>query len=534
MTPSFKTPTPDTRLAHLTEMRPKHLQTWLEHLHLSDPQTASAAILSSLSALNRQPLSSDIRLKLLTLFWHTIQTQVTMLQRQLSGSMLPLSTKADAHAHLARELLIELGHGYKLVLMDDSTSLLNFHSKPDSTPVTYQLLLIQQRVLELCYEMYTPVPIGLWQEIHQTYQYAHALGDTQTIISETAPTTLLHAYQQILLIALADPYHLMQGELEQVIELAQAHAPLCEISPHIVNMNNTNLFTLNLLIDAPPHITTRLETDTADVALLFFKTRNLIEHLLFLLAKLEAGIAPTALGLTVAAAEPSFRFLLRRLIRSWGIPHLRRFNRYDNPHNDIRLRLGLRTIHALLSATHPQHERNDDNEVEITVTNVALPEHTYHLDDNATWKILNNSAQGHALRAKTPTPTHVKVGELIAIREHEFEPCNLCVIKWIRNIDTDTVDIGVQFLPPLARPVRVCNPYSAIKHIQPAMLFAENLALKQPNQLLVPHGIYMKNVHMDLVSDGTASILPGKLVMQTQSFDLFEFSIDADNHSNCS
>jgi hypothetical protein len=362
MTPGFTTPTPDTRLAHLTETRPRHLQTWLENLHVSDPQTASQAILSSLSALNRQPLSGDIRLKLLAMYRNTIQTQVTMLQRQLSGSMLPLSEKADAQTRLARELLLELGHGYKLVLQDNNTSLLNFYGKPPAAPVIHQLLLTQQRVLELCYEMYAPVPVGLWLEIHRTYRYADELGVTQAAVGEDSTASVVHVYQQILLIALADPYHLMQGELGHVIELAREYALLGEIEHG--NSAAGNLFTLNMSADAPPHIATRLDVRKQSDSIRFFHTHKLIERLLFLLAKLESGTPPVALNLPAAAAEPEYRQLLHHLINSWGMPHLRRFNRYDSQAGNIELGLGLRTVHALFDNTETTSAK-DETFIEI-------------------------------------------------------------------------------------------------------------------------------------------------------------------------
>jgi hypothetical protein len=115
---------------------------------------------------------------------------------------------------------------------------------------------------------------------------------------------------------------------------------------------------------------------------------------------------------------------------------------------------------------------------------------------------------------------------LIAMRAREEDQWDLCVIKWIKNIDTGTVEIGVQLLPPQARPVSVYNPLSPIKNVQPGMLFPQNDILKQDNLLLVPHGIYMKNVRMDLITDTSRIIMPGKLVLQTQSFDLFEFKTE--------
>lgn len=522
MTLRFKTPEPDIELSHLTETRHKYLQSWLEQLLALDPQAASSSILTALSALNRQPLASDIRLKLLTLYWNTIQIEVNMLQLQLSGSLLPLSEKSDADTRLACDLLLELGHGYKLILMDNSASQLNFHSKPDPVPVIYQLLLIQYRILELCYEMYVPVPSGLWMEIHQIYQYAEGLGETQINLTEPVPGTIIHVYQQILLIALADPYHLMQGELTQVIELAHEYALLCEVERSHTAESNAHVFTLNLNKDAPPHITTRLETQVHREPVRFFNTLSLIEHLLFLLAKLESGAPPTILGLPAAAAEPSYRYLLHRLIHSWGIPHLRQFSRHEKQLDNIELNLGLRTVHALLN-TNKSSTGTSNSHIEIPTVVVEIEDTPSPYSGK--WQLLNTSAQGNALRNQGSTPGHIKVGELIAMRESLNDPWNVCSIKWIKNIDMLTIEIGVQLLPPNGQPVSVRNMLSPIKNIQPGILFPENATLKQPNQILTPHGLYRKNTVMELITETTYHITTGKLILQTQSFDLFEFSV---------
>lgn len=522
MQPSFTIPSVDKRLAHLAETRPKYLQAWLEQLHTSDPEAASSSILPSLSALNRQPLASNIRLKLLNLYWNTIQLQVNMLQLQLSGSMLPLSEKAEAHIRLAGNLLLELGNGYKLVLMDD-TSQGGVNSQSDTAPVIYQLLLLQQRMLELCYEMYRTVPVDLWKEIHHTYQHADAHGDTDVTIQDST-FTISHVYRQILLVALADPYHLMQGELALVMELARVYVPLCKLGRSYAATHSTTIFTLNTLVDAPPHIATHLESDTHGNSIRFFNTHQLIEHLLHLLAKLESGVAPDALGLSAAAAEPGFRNLLQRLIRSWGIPHLRRFNRYDNQLDNIELTIGLRTVHTLLSHPAPSNFAASSN-MHPTLNGSKLLDSQKTGHELGIWQIFNNSAQGHALRNKGTTPAHIKVGELIAMQEHSGRPLNLCVIKWIKGLDKLIVEMGVQLLPPHARPVTVYNALSPIKNVQPGMLFPENTTLKQRHLLLTPHGIYMKKVAINLIDDTTLSIMPGKRILQTQSFDLFEFTL---------
>ncbi|MEQ1666954.1 MAG: hypothetical protein ABL868_00720 [Sulfuriferula sp.] len=504
----FIIPAQDTSLAHLTEMRVKQLQAWLSNLQTSNPQLAAQTILTALAALNRQPLSGDIRLTLLTHYWLTAEVQIDMLQLQLSGSMLPLTEKTDAHARLARELLIELAYGYKLALIDNAK--LTLRAQSDVATVVYQLLTIQQRILTLCYEIYAPVPVGIWTEIHQAFEYAELTSSPDRI------TNILHLYQQTLLIALADPYHLMQGELSLVIDITRALAPLCTISHHL-SADDAPLFILDLSLDNAPNIDKR-QTDDAlyNPSTRFFDTRQAVQQLVTQLTQLAAGIAPEQLGLPHIAAKISYRFLLHRLILGWDKPPTRRFNRHPPKHHDIALGLGIRTIHALLDAP----VADDVNSITSHAFFTPAPSHRSHY--LAHWEIINIGAQGHALRNKTITPSHIKVGELISIREQNDEVWQLCIIKWVKNIDTETVEIGVQRLPPNARGVQVFNPLSPIKTMQPGILFPASALLNQPTLLLTPHGMYMKNVHMELITSTTHTIKPQQLVMQTQSFDLFE------------
>jgi hypothetical protein len=511
----FSIPDQNTKLAPLTELRPKQLQSWLNDLQTNNPQNAAQSILTSLAALNRQPLASDIRLNLLTLHWSAAQGQIDMLQLQLSGSMLPLSEKADLQYHLARELLMELGYGYKLILIDDASND-SKKFKQDLAPIIYQLLIIQRRIFSLCYEMYALVPATIWHETHQTYEYAESLDLLETEVLPN-PSNILQIYQQTLLIALADPYHLMQGEISLVLELARGLAALGRITRLTTKVEVHPVFIMDLATDSPPSMNKQAAIITQkDSSIRLFDTHQVTQQLQILISHLEAGISPLDLGLPIAAIKSGYRALLYQLLKSWGNPQARRFNRYSPKQDEIELGLGVRTIHALLETDAPEPVKLTSSPAFFTPA-PSLPSHYL-----AKWQILNVGAQGHALRSKTNAPSHIKVGELISMREHSHEKWQLCIIKWIKNINTQTLEVGVQLLPPGARAVEVFNPLSAIKTMQPGILFPANSKLNQPNLLLTPHGMYMQNVHMELITSASHTIKPHTLIMQTQSFDLFE------------
>jgi len=513
---NFAIPAQNTNLAHLTEMRPKQLQTWLGNLQHDNPQVATQSILASLAALNRQPLASDLRLNLLNLHWLAAQGQIDMLQLQLSGSMLPLSEKADTQAQLARDFLIELSYGYKLVLMDDASTTIPKKPKLDITSVIYQLLTIQQRIFGLCYEMYALIPETLWRETHQAFEYAEVLGISEKGIA-AATGNILNLYQQILLISLADPYHLMQGEITLVLELSRELAPLTHITGNISNTEDYPLFVLDLTTDDPATTNKRILTNAEHKpSIRCFDTRPATQQLQAMLSHVENGGAPLEVGLPVYATKTSYRTLLHQLIRCWGNPVTRRFNRYIPKYNEVDLGLGVRTIHALLETHSVEPVKVTPNPAFFT------PAPTLRNHYLAKWQVLNVGAQGQALRSKINTPSHIKVGELISMREHNDGGWQLSIIKWVKSIDAQTLEIGVQFLPPNGSAVEVFNPLSAIKTMQPGILFPANSALNQPNLLLTPHGMYMNNVHIELITTTSHTIKPQALIMQTQSFDLFE------------
>jgi hypothetical protein len=512
----FSIPDQNTKLAPLTELRPKQLQAWLANLQNTNPQNSTQSILTSLAALNRQPLASDIRLNLLTVHWSAAQNQIDMLQRQLSGSMLPFSEKADTQTRLARDFLIELSYGYKLVLIDDTSTAIPKKQKLDIAQVIYLLLTIQQRIFSLCYEMYALIPDTLWRETHQAFEYAETLG----ILEKENPTStdnIINLYQQILLISLADPYHLMQGEITLVQELSRELAPLTCVTDKIANTEDYPLFILDLATDEPASTNKRILTDAEHkTTIRYFDVHQATQQLQTKLTYVENGGAPQEVGLPVYATKTSYRTLLHQLIRSWGNPVTRRFNRYVPKYDEVDLGLGVRTIHALLESKSAKPVKVTPNPAFFT------PAPTLRNHYLAKWQVLNVGAQGQALRSKTNTPSHIKVGELISLREHNDGGWQLSIIKWVKSIDAQTLEIGVQFLPPNGSAVEVFNPLSAIKTMQPGILFPANSALNQPNLLLTPHGMYMHNVHIELITTSSHTIKPQTLIMQTQSFDLFE------------
>src|SRR6185436_18420257 len=123
----------------------------------------------------------------------------------------------------ARDLAAELAMGYKTMLVEKSGKLLGaFGSKKGLGTQVLWAMEYELTILRASYKSYTPVPPGVWRDMHELFLHADREGVAREVVDAEAKSTVFDCYAEALLIALADPYRLVQGELDRV--LAQARA----------------------------------------------------------------------------------------------------------------------------------------------------------------------------------------------------------------------------------------------------------------------------------------------------------------------
>ena len=520
-------PAPDPSRSHLAETRPKHLQTWLERLPVANLHEAAQALLLSLAAQNRQILADDSRQKLLELYRDTVHSLVNTIKLQISGAALPLTEKQHQLATLARELLIELANGYKIVLQASSGRLLSFRGKPDQAQIMQRILSANSRLLTLCYEGYADVPTGLWSEIHQIYRYAVHQNVQDEITADMPPASVSQLYRLCLLISTADPYRLTQGEVSKVLDLLRLYGDVAQIQPPAPPLQADGLFLISPDADQPPLPLLRHTGTTDPVHDYFFNTMELARRLHQLLTRLKTGESAAQLGLPGYANEATYQGLLQRLVRNWGHAPTRYFNRRGGAHNEAELCMGIRAIHTFLLAAESNPDttqRSAFDTGEISISAISALGRNSRSDATTThWTVVNDSASGLALHKKNTTSVNLKVGEVVAVRSQLLPSWNIGVVRWLRNSPADQIEFGLQMLSPNPQPVWIRNAAGRIRSNQPALLLPANPILQLPQQLLVPRGIYVADIPLELSAATNRSILPVKMLEHTHNFDLFEF-----------
>ena len=141
----------------------------------------------------------------------------------------------DDAAKAALTLANEMSVAYKHLLVRESERRLVLTGPRLLLALVHRCLQCTARILVNSYLSYAPVPPKTWLDAHAVYAFASERHLSQlTVNAETADMTPERAYLQTLLLALANPYGFLPGQLATVAQYLQAHchlAKLTEVAP---------------------------------------------------------------------------------------------------------------------------------------------------------------------------------------------------------------------------------------------------------------------------------------------------------------
>ena len=521
-------PVPDSNANLTVETRPKQVKEWLDRLPTSNAFEAARSLRDALSTVNRQNIPDETRLKLLELYRETIYALLPGLEERFSSTTLPLPEKQRQTANVARELLMEVGYGYKIILLEHINKRLNFGPNRQLPQLIQRALAALSSILMICYETYAPTPAGIWSEMHQLYRYAVQLNVQDETLSEVSSTSSINlTYKQSLLLALADPYRLMQGEVAKVMDYLARFGDQAHLMPLAQTTGPAGFFLVRLDTDKPPKAIAQNTTVMDARNDILLNTIDLARVMHQSIVKLESGEIPASLGLPAAAKDPAYVDLMRRLIRHWGIAPKRHFSRLANQ-TKMDICAGIRPIHYFLSAR--QHGADgstarQDAEITVQFASSLIDKASQQTFTSTQWTILNESAGGLALSKVTDEPIQIRVGELVGLKPEKSTVWNVGVVRWVQSDNPTHLELGVQMLAPEVAPVTIKATISNLSEVfQPALLLPEIPLLKQPPTLLAARGEFQEQREFQLQQHSSISTIRAtKLLEQTISFEQFQF-----------
>ena len=500
-------PPVEERPSNPPETRVAKVGPWLDDLLKRDPIEAARVIGDALAATNRVALSESKRLELTERYYASAQNLWPNLERQFSRAAHPLSGKALEAAKASLTLASELSTAYKHLLAHEAGKRILLTGNRLLVALIHRCLQCKGRVLMNSYLSYSPVPARTWHDAHLIYKFAYDRGLHQTpVASDNPDATPERLYTQALLLALANPYGFLPGQLGQVLHYLQEYshwAKITDVAP--VHRLAKAVAIIPLGHDFPPFSANK--GGNIEGSKLFLLTFDLAFQIQEQLRSLDAGgAAPPSVG-NEPGAVMQYTGLLRRLLRQWAIPPARQFNRLPSRARVVMC-AGLAAVWQYSRGTHAQ----------VTNAPTGLP--PMHA-----CQVINHTPAGYALRQIDSAHAPLRIGDLIALRVEGRNALQVAAVRWFRNtLRGSGLEFGCELLTDSPEAAAAHAEGANVTSLQPVVLLPDEGQDGSPPMALVPAGAFGVEQAIALKRGGAEStVVLTKLVEQGPGYELFEF-----------
>lgn len=499
----------------IVELTPKQVNLWVEQLPAANLSDSSRHTYRLLVDLNQSILDPDVRNSILKIIAPLTQKLVGSLEKQFINNHISLTDKQKKIAALVQAIQTELSiccHGIieSIIVNDVTRSSKKLLARTIARAISYHSLVILR-----CYKLYASVPSRIWREIYILYQLARSFDiETKEFKDSNKQTYSVKSYfAQVMLLSIANPYQLRQGEIELLWEMLPNYTSLCSIEAHAYNKHP---FLINLNSNNPP-VQKSLYRKKDDEKCLKISVVGVIEQLKLDLSQVQEK----------AKFSARKTMVFKHLIHRWGQGTQRSFAR-TNCEEEIQVSIGLGATHYLLSeniqmrqtqnANLSSEDVTDSSQAidamegslkDVTLSVVATekdnvrvkanrnylstsaitskdvwaklyqpggqastqPEHEKQVSKRSrdsivrdSYKIqncqlVNMSPGGYCLQIpSSELPKHAQTGEIIGFIEGDLSnpQWSIGVVRWVRRkVKTSHIQMGVQLLAPDASPINV-------------------------------------------------------------------------------
>jgi hypothetical protein len=501
------------------EANPKKARAWVESLPLTKTLDSAKTITRNIEAFNRAKMSAEDRVELLEAYRSVVLVLLEELEAVYAYSSLPLPAKQREAYDLASHLRAECCYAYKILLLEKTAKLIVFNAKKNLPgPICRALRFLRGMMLQ-SYKTYHPVPAGVWQEAHALYQY----GEEQELLHEPGDDeeklSIHDIYTDMLMLSLADPYRLMQRELDKVSEYLAQNRGHVSLRTNSDGLNPARLFVLALDSDQAPKVLVQGARPPAGQILRVIDPTRLVERLQ---QKLKAT------GGTVTAksrATHDLNDLYGRLTRLWGDPPKRQFRR--NPADSgVALCSGIKAISYFADQAANENPEADAQAIRDgdTIPLLKIPQDpASQLIGVEEWHVLNQSANGLRLHRESGGNVAVTVGEAVGVRFVGGRAWNVGVVRWLTLLEGDALEFGVELMSPAATAVTIEPTIGGTKPI-PALLLIPIMPEALPDTLLTLPDTFADLREFELNDHGSVeNVRATTLIERTSRFDMFQF-----------
>jgi hypothetical protein len=537
---------------------------WADGLPMANTAQVAQQLRNAISDLNRVAMKPDVRFEILEALRPTLHTALSTLSKYYLNQPIVLPEEPRKASRLAQSL-------YELVTTAYTIAGIQTIQKRQSVSTSNPAKLVCQSLhraitnasmkLLVSYQLYQPVEINAWMELHQLFLLAERQKLTsQIVVDELAGNgSITDTYLRALMLGCCKPNQLRQRDLAGVFKGLREwveHA-------HLLPANKAEgLFLVDFSSDHPP-IYASLYSDVPGPNCRIINTDDLTAHLQKL--RQETGEQSIVFDKDTVVSPN----VLDHVITSWGVMSKRNFARAP-AQEKLWVSVGLSNTHYYVSggisfetlvspeAAHLLTEKldrnpfmNDGSSQEKDLWDrvfssddedekIKLEDLEFHIHEAAKAgdrggkdrhpvfpvRMANVSPGGYCLEWSSEIPSHIKTGDVIAVREVDNTSWSIAVIRWVSQLKDETTLLGVELLSPRATPygAKVQHKAGEDGDLMRALLLPEIKLVGQPNTLVTPRVGFKERQKVTLLRGGEEShIQLYKKVSSTAAYNQFEF-----------
>ncbi len=413
---------------------------WLTEQTSASLQAQITGLTRALQHSNRLQNNAAERLKIAGLFASQVNAVKPFIDDQYVGADLPYSNDARNAFESATTLLQELSYSYKIALVDVLLRRSKLHRLDRIHALYFAMRSLAECSLRFS-QSYLPWPDKYWRDINTLYWLAEKESAVDEIVSAATakdnfyPATIRTLYATLAMFHLSNNDHLPASLMEQLLYTLAQHATHLPFDSELPDTPGNSLYSVAINSANPPAAHRYCNYATED-EIRYLHLQPICEALL-------------SAENTQENNQPFLsRAQLQKILFIWSRQTSRSTARAIS-NAAVATQTGLKDIHAL----YRQHES-------------ALEQHAAP----TRWTLVNRSNSGFCLRGNTRDNHQLQVGELIAcivpdstalnrpesIRLDSKDAPNSLhtgVIRWIKNLQQDDLQIGIELIGTDVQPV---------------------------------------------------------------------------------
>ncbi|MEJ2509358.1 MAG: hypothetical protein P8009_07770 [Gammaproteobacteria bacterium] len=560
--PELRLPVRGHGLRPRAPTRPRELARWAESLPQGDGERTAAEVLERLRSLNLHSYGPHQRATLMAVVRPLAEDVLAGLHRPLLGASVPLDARRRRAASDIQQILEELAHAEKLII---SALAVQRHLRPSDLELlkeaTYRAVAYLAHRLVECYGIYANEPPGVWRELHHLFRFAEA-HDLHTDLIEgidanSSPSVgrcIEHAYKRIVLLSIAEPYHLMAGEAAELYKVLEAWAGGCQMLP-LGGLPPNGEFVVDFAVDMAPRFVSRdlLVRPVAGRILDISEPKAALESVVRQLLRRRGA---NGQGERIGLAERQRRDMFMRLSDAWAGNPSRHSPRHPRQ-AELQVAIGLNACHYQISAGAPFTPEMDALKIATSMRHPGMAhgsarpreEETPHGSFAQAYRDalekdrrhqprkpyepqsclqINQSGDGIGLRRPLGGAVPVSVGELAAYRRAGASGTawRIGVIRWLHAESEGALEMGVRNLANRAVAVGVKGlaGIGAGGGYFRGLLLPPMAAGSSQATLLTPASIFDVGSVLQVIDRRQLRRLQlTRIVLSTRAFNEFEF-----------